>query len=100
MEHIVQFAIGIDDEAIRQRVINCGYDDVVKQLMIEAKREMRVDSRYYSRDSWKDIVNDALHDYFDENKDLIINLAAEKLADSYKRTKAFKETMTKKTEEL
>ncbi len=93
MEHIVQFAIGIDDDAIRRRVIDSAYNDVVKNLMAEAKREMRLDSRYYQKDTWRDIIEDALHGYFDENKDLIINLAAEKLADSYKRTKAFKEKM-------
>lgn len=36
-------------------------------------------------------MDDALHNYFNENKDLIINLAAEKLANSYRRSKAFKE---------
>ena len=93
MEHIVQFAIGIDDEAIRQRVIEGAYNDVVKNLMAEAKREMRLDGRYYQKETWRYIINDALHNYFDENKDLIIDLAAEKLVDSYKRTKVFKEKM-------
>lgn len=101
MEHIVQFAIGIDDDGIRQRVKEAAYDDVVKQLMQEAKKEMHLDGRYYQRETWRGggIVEDALHKYFDENKDLIIELAANKLADSYKRTKVFKETMTKKMEE-
>lgn len=99
MEHIVQFAIGIDDEAIRQRVIEGAYNDVVKNLMAEAKREMRLDGRYYQKETWKDIVGYALQNYFDKNKDLIIDLAAEKLADSYKRTKVFKEAMAKKMEE-
>lgn len=94
MEHIVQFAIGIDDEKIRERVIQCAYDDVVKNLMTEAKKDLGVTNRYYRpTDTWSTIVDRALHKYFDENKNLIVNLAAEKLADSYKRTKAFKEKM-------
>lgn len=94
MEHIVQFAIGIDDEKIRERVIQCAYDDVVKNLMAEAKKDLGLTNRYYRpTDTWSTIVDRALHKYFDENKDLIVNLAAEKLADSYKRTKAFKEKM-------
>lgn len=68
MEHIVQFAIGIDDEGIRQRVIEGAYNDVVKNLMTEAKREMRLDSRYYQRETWKDIVDDALQGYFDKKQ--------------------------------
>ena len=101
MEHIVQFAIGIDDETIRQRVIDCAYNDVVKQLVEEAKKDVRLSGgSYYTRDSWKNIIDYALRDYFDKNKDLIIDLAAEKLVDSYKRTKAFKETMSKALEEV
>lgn len=99
MEHIIQFGIGIDDEAIRQRVIDGAFNEVVKKLMVEAKKEMGLDSRYYQKDTWGSIINHALRNYFDENKDLIINLAAEKLVDSYKRTKAFKETMAKTMEE-
>lgn len=99
MEHIVQFAIGVDDEGIRQRIVECAYTDVVKKLMEEAKKEMRLDARYYQKQTWREIVEDALHDYFDEHKDLIIELAANKLANSYKRTKVFKETMSKTMEE-
>ena len=32
MEHIVQFAIGIDDEAIRQRIKETGYEQVIRNL--------------------------------------------------------------------
>lgn len=101
MEHIVQFAIGIDDDAIRERVINYAYDDVVKKLMEEAKREVHLTRTYYRpKETWSNIIDHALRNYFDENKDLIFDLAAEKLADSYKRTKAFKEKMGNKMEEL
>jgi cytoplasmic iron level regulating protein YaaA (DUF328/UPF0246 family) len=101
MEHIVQFAIGIDDDAIRKRVIDSAYNDVVKQLMDEAKRETKLSSNsYWAKESWNNIIDRALREYFDENKDLIIDLAATKLVDSYKRTKAFKETMAKKMEEV
>ena len=92
MEHIVQFGISIDDEAIRKRVVECAYNDVVKTLMDDAKKELGINRKYYDHiGSWKSIIEDALHDYFDENKDIVINLAAEKLVDSYKRTKGFKE---------
>ena len=41
MEHIVQFAIGIDDEAIQKHVIKGAHNDVVKQLMKKAKKRGR-----------------------------------------------------------
>ena len=34
MEHIVQFAIGVDDEVIQKRVIEGAYNDAVKQLRV------------------------------------------------------------------
>ena len=101
MEHIVQFAIGIDDEAIRERVVEGAYNDVVKNLMDEAKREVKLThSSYYYGQSWHNIIDRALQNYFDENKELIIERAAEKLVDSYKRTKTFKEKMSATLEEI
>lgn len=94
MEHIVQFAIGIDDEAIRKRVNENAYNDITGKLVEEAKKDLGLKGSYFPpRLTWKTIVEDALHDYFDENKELIFDLAASKLADSYKRTKAYKEKM-------
>ena len=92
MEHIVQFAIGIDDDAIRNRVIESAYKDVVKQLMEEGKKSLGLTGTW-AKENWRTLMDDALHDYLNENKDLIINLAAEKLAYSYKHSKAFKEKM-------
>lgn len=100
MEHIVQFAIGIDDDAIRKRVIESAYEDVVKRLMEEAKRETRLShTNYYSKQSWSDLIEQAIRIYLEQNKDTVIELAATKLAESYKRSKAFKEAMAKVMEE-
>lgn len=93
MEHIVQFAIGIDDDAIVKRIKESAYNDVVKQLLDEAKKDLRLTGSYWTKESWSIIVDRALRNYLDENKDTIINLAAQKLADSYRRTKAYKEAM-------
>ena len=100
MEHIVQFAIGIDDDAIRQRVIESAYNDVVKKLMEEAKRETKLSHpSYYQKQTWNDLIDCALRGYLEENKEIVIERAAEKLAESYKRSKAFKEAMSKAMEE-
>ena len=100
MEHIVQFAIGIDDEAIQKRVIEGAYNDVVKQLMKEAKKEVGLEGSYYNHAAnWERIIGAALRGYFDENKDMIIELAASKLVESFKRTKSFKEKMASAIEE-
>lgn len=94
MEHIVQFAIGIDDEGIRKRVEENAYNDILDKLVGEAKKGISLNcSEYYQRQRWESIVNEALHNYFDENKEVILDLAASKLAEHYKRTKAYKEKM-------
>ena len=99
MEHILQFGISIDDEAIRNRIQERAYDDIVEKLMDEAKKDLRLTGRFCGRDSWADIVHRAMTGYLDDNKDIIIERAAEKLVESYKRTKAFRERMEDAMEE-
>lgn len=95
MEHIVQFAIGFDDEGIRKRLEENAYDDILNKLVNEAKKGLSLNcSDLYQRQRWSTIVDSALHNYFDENKETILDLAASKLAESYKRTKAYKEKMS------
>ena len=94
MEHIVQFAIGFDDEGIRKRLQENAYNDILDKLTNEAKKGLSLNcSGYYQTQRWQTMVNEALHNYFDENKEAILDLAATKLAESYKRTKAYKEKM-------
>ena len=95
MEHIVQFAIGFDDESIRKRLEENAYNDILDKLVNEAKKGLSLNgSDIYQRQRWSTIVDSALHNYFDENKETILDLAASKLAESYKRTKAYKEKMS------
>ena len=95
MEHIVQFAIGFDDEGIRKRIQENAYNDIIDKLVIEAKKGLSLNcSDYRNRERWQTMVNEALRHYFDENKEALLDLAASKLAEYYKRTKAFKEKMS------
>ena len=95
MEHIVQFAIGFDDEGIRKRIQENAYNDILDKLTNETKKALSLNcSEYYQRQRWESIMHEALHNYFDENKEAILDLAATKLAESYKRTKAYKEKMS------
>ena len=95
MEHIVQFAIGFDDEGIRKRLEENAYNDILDKLVNEAKKGLSLNcSDYRNRERWQTMANEALRNYFDENKEAILDLAASKLAEYYKRTKAFKEKMS------
>lgn len=90
MEHIVQFAINIDDQTIKNRLEENAYNDICKKIEKEALERV---PRRYGQPLWDNLIEGALADMLQDNKDEIINLAAEKLVESYKRTKVYKDTM-------
>ena len=96
MEHIVHFAIGIDDDAIRKRIEDNAYEDIVKELMKKAENEMP--KLYGKFPNWYGMTEKAVKQLIDENKDTIIDKATDKLVESFKRTKVFKEAMAKAIE--
>lgn len=93
MEHILQFAIGIDDEAICRRVEESAYKDVVKALTNEAKSALP--KRYGGSVDWRNLVDDAVLDLMAEHKDEIVAAAADRLYESMRRTKAVREAIEK-----
>lgn len=97
MEHIVQFAISIDDKAIQQRIEENAYNDIVERLYKEAYKAIPHTSKnYYSADThpdWIGMLGERIDRFIEENRDEIIDLTAERLARSYRNSKAFKERM-------
>lgn len=100
MEHIVQFGINIDDQTIQKRIEENGYNDIIDKLVEEAKNDLPKTWYRGNTIAWQDMVNSRLDLFIAEHRDEVIDAAAEKLLDSYKRTKAFKEKMGKVMEEL
>ena len=94
MEHIVQFAIGIDDKAIQNRIEEYAYRDVIDKLAKNAVDSVFAHTSAYSRDTmWKNLMEDALQRFLEERKDEIIDEAANRLADRFQRTKKYREAM-------
>ena len=61
MEHIVQFAIGIDDKAIQNRIEEHAYRDVLDKLAKNAVDSVFAHTSAYSRESmWKSLMGEAL----------------------------------------
>ena len=108
-EHILNFAVGIEDDKIIDAVMKSAENNIINDIKKSVIDRMFADRRgYYSSSvcemnkrtaSYKvksdavlsDMSKDIIEKVFAENKDQIIELAAEKLSDSYKRTKAWKE---------
>lgn len=103
MEHIVQFGVNIDDEKIVktaeakvEKIIN----DVVKADIYEALTGIREYNKYEYFKCLRMLVNDAVEKLCKENKEEIIKLAADRLAEKLSRTKAAKEAIEKVLKEM
>lgn len=96
MEHIVQFAIGIDDEAIRKHVEEHSVEVIEKQIKQDVINKI-FQTKYYRNDanphidSFSDYAKGIIVDVMTDYKDEIIQLTAEILAEKLCRTKAAKE---------
>ena len=94
MEHIVQFAIGIDDKTIQNRIEEHAYTDVLDKLAKEAMDTVFAHTNAYSRENmWKTMMGNALQSFLEERKDEIIDKAANLLADRFQLTKKYREAM-------
>lgn len=94
MEHIVQFAINIDDKTIQNRIEEHAYTDVLNKLTKNAVDSVFSRTNAYSRDiMWKTLMENALQNFLEERKDEIIDKAAHILADRFQRTKKYREAM-------
>lgn len=106
-EHILSFSIGLDDASIIENVKRVAEKQIINDIKADVLNKI-FEGRYYNHkavttdnytgnvkldscaglnDFAKDIVKSAIADMKDE----IVERAAEKLADSYKRTKVWKE---------
>lgn len=94
MEHIVQFAISIDDKTIQNRIEEHAYRDVLDKLAKEATDTVFAHTNAYSRENmWKTMMSYALQSFLEERKDEIIDKAANMLADRFRRTKKYREAI-------
>lgn len=94
MEHIVQFAINIDDKTIQNRIEEHAYRDVLDKLAKNAVDSIFSYTNAYSWDTmWRNLMEDALQRFLEERKDEIIDKAANMLADRFQRTKKYREAM-------
>lgn len=94
MEHIVQFAIGIDDEAIVDRVTENAEAQIIKDIEQQVRNRL-FEARYYGRNADKDSpLNDyskrVIDGFLEKHKDEIIEKAAKYLAGKLMNSKMVK----------
>ena len=94
MEHIVQFAIGIDDEGIRERITEQAEKQIIKNIE-QSVRNKLFDASYYGRNAdekspLSDYSKRLIETFLEKHKDEIIEKAAVHLAEKLARSKAGK----------
>lgn len=91
MEHIVQFGINLDDNAIRQSIVAQATEECRKAI-----KELRGNT-YYDKDGVRDIVeyeaNLQIRALLKEREDEIISFAVKEVAKGICRTKTFRESV-------
>ena len=102
MEHIIQFAVGIDDDAIVKNVTKHAEESITKELTQQV-RDRLFESGYYKQHATeKDPLNAysdrLLTKWLDDHKDEIVDKAAKFLAEKLARTKVVKERVAKEIE--
>ena len=94
MEHIVQFAIGIDDDRITQRIEETAEKQIVETLTQEIRNKI-FQSNYFNgkataKDSLSAFTTGLIEEFLETHKDEILNKASVHLAEKLSRTKAGK----------
>lgn len=101
MEHIVQFAIGIDDEAIKNRVTDAAEKQIIASIQNDVEKTIfnsGWNTGKVDKNSPKEWVKDAVKDVIEANKDQIIEAAVVELAKNMMKTKAVKEAIAEVVE--
>lgn len=97
MEHILQFGINIDDDAIVKAITAKAEKMVIDEL--RGRVEKNIDEAiynkgyYYKGDELKTWVKDEFVNFLESHKDDIISKASEKLANKLSRTRQVKEVV-------
>lgn len=95
MEHIIQFGITIDDDAIKKNIEEKATNKIVGAVTQSMKDKLF--NRYggFTYDS-----QEMFKQFLDKYKDEIIANAVDQVVDSIKRSKKYKEALAKVAEEM
>ena len=103
MEHVIQFGVSIDDDAIQKRIVENAEkvitEDIKKEVMGKIFEKDRYSYGAVDKFHLSDIGERIIADAVMEHKDEIIKLAAQMVADKVFRSKKWKDKYSEVTEE-
>lgn len=106
MEHIVQFAVGIDDDAIVKKIEEYAVKTITTELKQSVANKMFEPAYYASKNANPDsdplsrFSANIVGQFLDENKKNILEKAAAMLADKMYKSKTVREKMLDKSSEM
>lgn len=103
---MIGFSIDIDDNRVRQRVLDNAYNDIIEHIEKYCLRNLPEKNwgTYNSRTEWDNIdwvrlAQDSIDKLLEEHKDIIIQKTVDALTNKVSRRKAFKEAVKELNEE-
>jgi len=99
MDHLVQFTISIDDNHIAQMVEKEAAKAMKDEVLKVCKSHIGCERDYWGNSEPGPMLKKALDDFMNDNREEIIDKAADKLAERLSRTKIVKEAAAKRVSE-
>ena len=99
MDHLVQFTISIDDAHIAQMVEKEASKALKDEVLKVCKSYIGVENNFWGDGQPGPALKKAIDNFMADNREEIVNRAADKLAERLSRTKAVKEAAAKRVEE-
>ena len=96
MDHLVQFTISIDDAHIAQMVESKAAKAMESEVLKVCKSQIGCEANYWGGSEPGPMLKRAVDQFIKDNREEIIDRAADKLADRLSRTKAVKEAAAKR----
>lgn len=92
MEHIIQFGVTIDDNAIKKRIEESAKKQITEDISKDIKKTI-INSYGWSSDGLTEYGEKLVKSVMEQYKDEIIAGAVQSVADSIKRSKKYKEVL-------
>lgn len=100
MDHLVQFTISIDDKHIAQMVEQKAAKAMEDEVLKVCKSQIGGEANYWGGNEPGPMLKKAIDDFMADNREEIIDKAADKLAERLSRTKVVKEAAAKRVLEV
>ena len=92
MEHIIQFGVTIDDDAIKKRIEESAKKQITDDISKDIKKTI-INSYGWGTDGLTEYGEKLVKSVMEQYKDEIIAGAVKSVADSIKRSKKYKEVL-------